>query len=363
MAYLNWSAPDDALEQLLAKVRAMGAERIRIGRGNGYAVVTIGNPADELVAVTPKLIASGPLISAALARAPFEPDTLWIAAEWHGRLLVEDGLPAGFAHGLFACEPAQAGGRRFLVFDPARPAPFGADADWGSDDREWLEGFHGKQMACEEVLANPRRFYGDLVDPLVGGANALFAAGQIAARESGRSPDTVLVGALEDFGFARDRSDDSVNGWRSRRIIDAEAVGFGLDHLEVAHDFARRLGVTGAMPDFEAQTEGWRAKGYAFAIAIALIGLKDPPVVIPVGSVYQQPHINTPVQNLATAAGATVDVPAGAIVPIVLPAFCLNHSFGPPSGPLAPTSLLFSAAGGTQQDVWSGIERRNRGWQ
>lgn len=117
------------------------------------------------------------------------------------------------------------------------------------------------------------------------------------------------------------------------------------------------------MLDFEGQAEGWRAKGYAFAVAIALIGLEDPPVVIPVGSVYQQPQINTPVQNLAAAAGVTVAVPAGAIVPIVLPAFCLNHSFGPPSGPLAPTSLVFSAAGGTQQDVWSGIERRNRGRQ
>ncbi len=34
MAHLYWSAPDDALELLLAKVRATGAERIGIGRGN-----------------------------------------------------------------------------------------------------------------------------------------------------------------------------------------------------------------------------------------------------------------------------------------------------------------------------------------
>ena len=363
MAHLYWSAPGDALELLLAKVRATGAERIEIGRGNGYAVVTIGNPADELVAVTPKLIVGGPLVSAALVQAPLGPDTLWIATEWHGRMLVEDGSLADFAHELFACEPAQAGGRSFLVFDPARPAQLGVDADWDGDDRPWLEAVHGEPVALKEVLANPRRFYGDLVDPWVGGANALFAAGQIAARASGHSPDTVLVGALEDFGFARDRSNDSVNGWRRRRIIDAEAVGFGLDNWEVAHHFAQRLGVVGAMLDFEGQAEGWRARGYAFAVAIALIGLEDPPVVIPVGSVYQQPQINTPVQNLATAAGATVAVPAGAIVPIVLPAFCLNHSFGPPSGSLAPTSLVFSAAAGTQQDVWSGIERRNRGRQ
>lgn len=255
MAHLYWSAPDDALELLLAKVRATGAERIGIGRGNGYAVVTIGNPADGLVAVTPKLIAGGPLVSAALAQAPLGPDTLWIASKWHGRLLVEDSLRAGFAYELFACEPAQAGGRSFLVFDPARPAQFGADADWDADDRPWVEAFHGEPMTREEVLTDPRRFHGDLVDPWVGGANALLAARQIAARESGRSLDMVLVGALEDFGFARDPSDDSVNGWRRRRIIDAEAVGFGLDHWEVAHDFARRPGVAGAMPDFEAQAE------------------------------------------------------------------------------------------------------------
>jgi hypothetical protein len=69
--------------------------------------------------------------------------------------------PSGFSwcsHEMFACEPAQAGDRNVLVFDPARPEDAVADADRDLNGLFWIEISRGEPMVLGDILANPRAF-------------------------------------------------------------------------------------------------------------------------------------------------------------------------------------------------------------
>ena len=132
-------------------------------------------------------------------------------------------------------------------------------------------------------------------------------------------------------------------------------------HLAVAEPCAADLARTIHLIDHRAKVAAWREEGFAFGIGLVLRGLQDPPVVIPVGSVYQQPVMGSAMQNLAVGQAARVFVAAGATVPLILPAWCLNRSLAPPSGPVAPTVLIAMSARGSQSEMWSRIEVRHRG--
>lgn len=131
-----------------------------------------------------------------------------------------------------------------------------------------------------------------------------------------------------------------------------------MGNWDAVYALASEHGAGNAVPAFEEAAAEWQSQGCQFGVAVVLIGLADPPVVIPTGSVYQQPTMGMTVQNLATSRSVTAMVPAGATVPIVLPAYCLNHSFSPPNGPVVPTSLIYTAASGSQRGGVGG----NRRW-
>jgi hypothetical protein len=219
-----------------------------------------------------------------------------------------------------------------------------------------------RQISVEAVHANPAIYYGDFADPDVGGANVLFAAGIETARARKLGEDQVLVGGPEDFGFDVDKSSESVVSWRKKRIIAVEAVGFGLGDWQTA--LAQWEGFRGPAlnkRDVEQSIADWQSSGLQFGLAVLLHGLEDPPVVIPMGAIYQQPSLGSTNQNLAVAKSNTSLVGAGATVPLVLPAWCLNPTFSPPNGPMFPTPLVASSASGSQQGVWSSIRTRYQG--
>ena len=53
--------------------------------------------------------------------------------------------------------------------------------------------------------------------------------------------------------------------------------------------------------------------------------------------------------------GAAAIVDPRATVRIILPAYCLDPTFSPPSGPMEPTVLIYTRAAGYQTDVWDDI--------
>ena len=210
------------------------------------------------------------------------------------------------------------------------------------------------------VREHPHKYYGSLADPLTGGANVLYAAGFEAARARDLPDDRIVVATPEALGFELDTGNNSVVAWLKKSTITVEAVGFSRNSIEEVVRLFTDHQVDVVRDDLERKFDAWRQEGLDFAVGLVLRGLKDPPVVIPVGSVYQQPSIGSQAQNLAIAKPASPMVAASATVPLILPAWCLNQSFSPPKGPLVPTPLITVSAGGTQQDVWERINNRYR---
>ena len=351
MSRLYLSFERNAFDVFREAVAAAGRQCVDTGDTNGLAVFVVDDPDSKFVASMLTLIASNVLRSGALVEDRLAPGDLWIATEWWKKFLVEKSL---ISSGVFSFDDqvtgVDAGGRRFFVFraSPEKESPF-TEYDPRSFARD--------SVPCEHVLTDPRKYYGDFTDEFTGGANALFAAGREAADARALGADRVVLGSPEDFGFALDTTGENVNAWRRKRVIHVEAVGFTFGNCSPAHELASQHGVATAFDDLEHWLNDWQPN-YRFGVAMILIGLDDPPVVIPMGSVYQQPTMNTSVQNLAIAQAKSVMVQAGATVPIVLPAYCLNPSFSPPHGPVVPTSLVYTAASGSQSSVWSGIHDR-----
>jgi len=157
-----------------------------------------------------------------------------------------------------------------------------------------------------------------------------------------------------------DAGKNSVVAWQENSTIAVDAVGFCRHSIsEAAHLFTNHQ-IDVDCDDLKRKLDAWHKEGLDFAVGLVLRGLQDPPVLIPVGSVYQQPSIGSQKQNLAIAKAARPMVAAGATVPLILPAWCLNPTFSPPNGPLVPTPLISTSAGGTQQAVWKRIEDRYR---
>ncbi|HEX4197453.1 MAG TPA: hypothetical protein VHZ26_08425 [Caulobacteraceae bacterium] len=355
MTKLYWAVHDDRAPDIFALLDAMGLHPLWVPTKNFMAVIELNKPEGELLRETFSLIRSGALRSAALVTEALSNDDLWIACEWWGKL-VADVAQADQLNELGAQLEYEhaAAGRTVLIFLP--PDPKGA----GISNQD-LSPIRTRRVSTQSVLKDPSAFYGDLADPIVGGANALFAAGEEAASIRGIGSNHVLVGAPEAFGFEVDPGATSVTAWRQKGVIAVEAVGFSLGDWDKPVELATVHGVAEGVAEQWKFLPDWTAAGFQFGLAIVLKGLADPPVVIPMGSVYQQPVMGAQAQNLAAAQSVNAMVAAGATVPVVLPAYCLNPFFAPPSGPMTPTALVYTAATGTQSAIWDQIARGYRG--
>jgi hypothetical protein len=302
----------------------------------------------ELLKLTPKLLADRTIVSAALMSQPLGRDQLYVAAEWWGRFLIS----TDEAHSLDQIRD------RLDLLDRYEPLDLMIFAVSERPVEQTTQDL--RIVDVENVIATPGSYYGRLASPDFGGANALFAAGLESARERGMRVSQILVGSPGDFGFEVDDGETSVIHWRRKGKITVDAFGFSLNRWRQAlkqfddnHQFDRE-----ALPS---QIDAWTQADYDFGLAIILHGLQDPPVKIPLGSVYQQPLLGSKSQNLAVAQGTTQNVGLGATVPLVLPAWCLNPTLSPPHGQMAPTALTVPWASGPQHAVWDVIRTRYRG--
>ena len=355
MSYLYWSCSNDVKEEVLRLLAEYVREANVLGSGNGMPIISISNPDPEALRLTADLLARQRIVSAALMSGPLLEDDLWIAAEWWGRMVVERTEVTRMESVSNRLLPEREHSERNLVIfrlDEKVTLP-PEEADVLTQDEQVVIGAH--------VREHPYKYYGDLADPLTGGASALYAAGFEAARARGLPDDHIVVASPEALGFQRDTGKNSVVAWQKKSTIVVEAVGFSRHSItQAAHLFANhQLDVD--FDDVEQKFDAWRKEGLDLAVGLVVRGLQDPPVVIPVGSVYQQPSIGSREQNLAIAKPASPVVAAGATVPLILPAWCLNRSFSSPEGPLVPTPLIAASAGGTQEEVWERIDDRYRG--
>lgn len=340
---------------LTAQLQASGWRPRLAGEGNRIELVAVSAPDKSCLRFAAQLLRSEQVRSGGLFISELRADEVYLAAEWWGRFVIDAPLvetAAAAFDGLLTFEKAFAP-RDLMIFAPL------ASGDEDDEDVD-LGPIAARRESASVVLADPESFYGEFADPEIGGANALYAAGLEAAHERGLPAGEVLVGAPEAFGFERDPGEFSVVRWRRERVIAVHAAGFQLDDPSEVHRLfaAHEVGVEDQLAD---QLRSWRGQGLSYGIAVVLEGLQDPPVIIPVGSVFQQPSMGSPVQTLAAANAASMMVAAGATVPIVLPAYCLNRTFQPPAGPVVATPLVAPSVAGSQSDVWSGVTRRYRG--
>lgn len=357
MSELYLCAGDDRPESLVSLLALEGWEGHIDGLGNGIPIVAVPEPDARLLRFTAELLRAKRVRSAGVFVRRLRLDELYLAAEWWGSIVVEaDLVGRGDVFGGLLVFDKTYEPRNLSIFKIA-PEVFDVAPEESGD----IGPIAAKRERATKVLADPRRYYGEFAEADVGGANALYAAGLEAARERGLPEGEVLVGDPTVFGFEVDAGENSIVAWRRKGVIAAEATGFRLGSWDEALRLYSESGQELDLPDLKLRTKEWSQKGYGYGVAIILKGLRDPPVVIPTGAVFQQPSMSAPMQTLGVAQAAHVVVAAGATVPLVLPAYCLNPSFSPPSGPVVPTSLFVSAVSGSQSAVWDGIRRRYRG--
>lgn len=360
MSHLYWSFHRQESDNLLRHLREFGREFETAGVANGLSVIHFREPDDVVLKETARLIARKQLKSAALVSAPLLPENLYVAAEWWHRFVFAESESA-------AAERLGPWLRRLddyrlpdLIIFEVREGDVVDSPD--VDEIEGLGEIAARPVSISAVRADPGKYYGRLASPDTGGANALFAAGREAADLRGLGPDTVLVGAPGVFGFDVDEGETSVVAWRRNGVIAVQAFGFRLpmrsDEARYWEGFPQGLFEQKAITS---EIADWERSGISFGLAVVLHGLDDPPVVIPMGSVYQQPVMGSRIQNLAVAQASKHMVSAGSSVPLVLPAWCLNPTFSPPNGPMVPTPLVATGASGTQAAVWNDVRRRYRG--
>src|SRR5262249_19012848 len=139
-------------------------------------------------------------------------------------------------------------------------------------DEEALGPIAARAEPAEKVLDDPRGYYGDLADPAIGGANALFACGVEAAQVRGLPADQMLIGPPATFGFEVDASDESVVAWRRHGVIGVEAVGFSLNRWDGVRELLGQHMDESRWTELAAAAESWTKKGFGFGVAMLLKG-------------------------------------------------------------------------------------------
>lgn len=348
MPQLYWSCFNNNLRHLQGLLHQDGVKFERIDE----EILHIGELDHRVLRRTLSFIAERTLRSAALLRSTLEENQRFILFEWPECILVQ---------GELAASDLLSGVQRVGEFSRFDLGIFRVRSD---EDGSEIAEINAEEASRELVLANPEKYYGQFAFPEIGGANALFAAGVEAARLRGLGEDTVLVGDPEVFGFSINASVESIVHWRQENFIRVDAFGFSLSDWRASF---RELGPSTyellESDAIDGLVAGWLNEGIRFGLGVVLRGIDDPPVVIPMGSVFQQPSMGSGYQNLASASAGSYMVAAGATVPLVLPAWCLNPTFSPPNGPMMPTSLIAGAVQGSQDAVWDAVRRRYRGYR
>lgn len=309
-------------------------------------------PRSGFVAWAEQALRTRRIVSALIApRAP-EPDKLWLAAEWVGRLVVD-------RRSLAAVEAELSGWRGESVGDLGLTVYSPRSEEGGEDEPEWVTDPALYRARLEEsapawvtaprdaVLADPEAWFGRFGAEDHGGWVTLYDA----APQSGPN---ALLGNLAALGLSAET--DEKQAWDRQRqgLIRLRVVGFS-DSEEEGNAWHRDQGFELPPGRFERAAQ---SAASSYFLAIELAGLVDPTVIIGPGTVFEQLQPGL-AQNLAAATSWHGTVKAGEILGVVMPGWCLNrHLPAPHPAPLRPTPLRFAGAQAGQGQVWDDIARR-----
>lgn len=270
-------------------------------------------------------------MSAALLTPALAEESPWIATEWHGAFVVEESLLDLLADDARRWSAKALGHRNLVILRPREhrvPGPrhgetaaeYGASLD---DDRPFVA-----HTTLDAVQRERRVWFGELNDPLVGGANALLSL-------SGATPSStsILLRNPAALGLSRVAADSSLFAQRRGQRIFVQSVG-------------------------APRTQSWEDEiGADYEVLLEISAPVDPEIEVDLGVVFEQSALNN-VQTLAAAQSRRVVVPAGAMVPLGVPAWCLNRDLRAPGGePVSITPFRIRVDESSQGAVWAERQR------
>ncbi|MFJ3794629.1 hypothetical protein [Kitasatospora sp. NPDC090091] len=327
------------------------------GPGGHSLWTSYGPPADIGRLLFQALVAKRVRSAAFLPDIP-STDLLWLATEWWGALVVHADLAeliTGVRNAQWHQELTNEKWR-IVVLRPRQEPPRSSDQ---APQVRVLDGtaatYRGElysnapsvtHISLGEVRQDMTSWFGDLANPNVGGAVALLTLS--GAR---KASDRVLLRNPAALGLTFIDSEDSLAAYQRDHVI--QVSGIGTTMREASYHAG----------EFRAAAEAWddefkalsaTASRADYVVLLELSALQDPEIVIGEGMVLEQTGF-TGAQTLAASRSRSVHVEIGDIIPVALPAWCLNSSLRAPSGePIRPTPLRF-AVSGTQRHIWAEI--------
>ncbi|MCZ0990375.1 hypothetical protein [Streptomyces diastatochromogenes] len=335
------------------------------GPGGRPLWMSYGWPADLVRLLFDALLGEGVRSAAFLPGIPPE-ELRWLATEWRGALVTHLDLAdlLGVAsesqwHWAHTDE-----NQRIAVLRPQQERP---EVEQKTPPVRVLEGTATAyreelfsnvpavaRVRLSEVRQDLSSWFGDLAEPDVGGAIALLTLS--GAR---KDSDSLVLRNPAALGLVCEYPEHSLAAYRRDAGLQVSGVGTTMREAprhvvelrasseEWAHELDRLSGADCAA-DYVALLE--------------LSALRDPEIVIGEGTVLEQTGI-TGAQTLSVARPRSVTVSIDEIIPVALPAWCLNASLNAPNGePIRPTPLRFSE-GSTQREVWDTLSDLLKGSQ
>ena len=281
MSQLYWACSQAAREGLLRLSAEHGYEASFVGLVREIPVIAISGADPRALRLTADLLADMRIASAALTSQPLSEEELWRATEWQQCMAVEKnelGRMDAVSERLHVKRDQSH--PHLTIFEVRRIAPspdevvplVGAGEPAAFEVRriapspDEVVPLVGAGEPAARVREDPQDYYGDLADPFIGGANALYAAGFEAARARDLPEDQILVASAQALGFRRDAGETSVAAWRKKSVIAADAVGFSLgSEAEVADSLRRRTGSTSTATIWAARPPPGATQGSALA--------------------------------------------------------------------------------------------------
>ncbi|SOB81375.1 hypothetical protein [Streptomyces sp. 1331.2] len=303
------------------------------------------------------------LLSERVRSAAFLPgippeDLRWLATEWWGALVIHLDLVdlLGSMIGIGWHQTDTNENLRIAVLRPQRERPEGEQHKppvrvLAGTASAYLEELFSDLPAVmhvrlSEVGQDLSSWFGDLADPDVGGAIALLTLSGAC-----QGSDDLVLRNPAALGLVCEYPEDSLAAYRRDASLHVSGVA---TTLREAHDHVAEL--RASADDWAHELRGLSGADCAanYVALLELTARRDPEIVIGEGTVLEQTAI-TGAQTLSVARTRSVTVNADDIIPVALPAWCLNATLRAPGGePVRPTPLRFSA-GSSQSEVWETI--------
>ncbi len=329
------------------------------GPGEHLLWISAGRPGELGPLLFDALLSEGVWSAALLPEIPPE-DLRWLAAEWRGALVVHLDLmdrlgEAGEGRwqvehtdenlGIAVLRPQRERPAQQRRTPPVRVLEGTSTGHTATAHREELHSDLPAvaRVRLREVEQDLSSWFGDLADPEVGGAIALLTL-------SGARPDSdaLVLRNPAALGLVCEYPENSLAAYRRDAGLRISGIG-----TTVREAPGRVAGLRASPAAWARELENLSGTDCAadYAALLECAALRDPEIVISEGTVLEQTGI-TGAQTLGVARTRKAVVDIGQIVPLALPAWCLNRSLSAPGGePVRPTPLRLSS-GGSQREVW-----------